>query len=80
MSSLAVSHTLHVLDHTGDTAVMWSPTDDELVRIATEEFNKVKAKGYLTYKADADGQNREVIHEFDESAPLIAATPAFQGG
>lgn len=80
MSSLPATHTLHVLNSTGDTMVAWSPTDDELVKLAVEEFTKAKGQGYLAYKTDADGQNAEVIQEFDVSAPRIAMTPQFVGG
>lgn len=80
MSSLAAPHSLHVLDDSGDTQTLWRPKDTKSVKAAEKAFAKAKDLGYWAVKSDADGQNRELIHQFDPNAESIGMSRQFQGG
>lgn len=69
---------LHALDGTGDTTLTWDPVQLPEVVAARELFATLKRKGYLAYRVD--GEDREVIQEFDHTAPKIVMTPPLVGG
>ena len=72
--------TLHVLDRTGDTKVMWSPDSPDEVAAAKATFDSLKAKGYLAYTVDDDGSKGEVIQKFAKTAGRIIMAPQLVGG
>jgi len=80
MTTVMEKNTLHVLDHTGDTKVMWSPDNPDEVDAAKETFKRLKKKGYLAYTVRNDGEKGEVIQEFDKTAGRIILTPQLVGG
>lgn len=71
---------LEILDHTGDTKVEWNPTVQAEVEVAQDTFDKLKAKGYMAYKLDANGNTGEVLRSFDPNAARIVMNPQMQGG
>ena len=71
---------LIVLDHTGDTRLMWDKKAKPEVKAAQELFDKMKAKGYLAYTVNKDGSPGEVINEFDPKAEKIIMSPQLVGG
>lgn len=73
-------HTLHVLDHTGDTRTLWNPENQAEVDAAKETFTRLKKKGYLAYSVDESGERGEVIREFDPTAGRIIMAPQLVGG
>lgn len=79
-TTLPEKSTLHVIDHSGDTKVMWSKDAPEEVKAAKATFDRLKKKGYLAYKVREDGEKGEVIQEFDKTAGRIIMSPALVGG
>lgn len=72
--------TLHILDRTGDTKVMWSPDNPDEVENAKNTFERLKAKGFLAYTVRDDGSKGEVIRKFDKTAGRIIMAPQLVGG
>ena len=72
-----MTHTLQVLDHTGDTRTTWNPENQAEIDAAKATFNKlVKEKKYLAYKVTDDGNKGEQIREFDPTAGKIILSPS----
>lgn len=71
---------LCVMDHTGDTKLMWDRTRPDEVDAARDTFNKLRAKGYLAYTVKPDGGSGTVITEFDPLAEKIILSPPVVGG
>jgi hypothetical protein len=69
-----------VLDHTGDTRMMWDPDVKDEVDAAKATFDKMKKKGYLAYTVKKDGEPGEVVQAFDPKAGKIIMTPQLVGG
>jgi hypothetical protein len=75
------SHYMAILDHTGDTKIIWSKTNTAEVDAAREHFNSLRKKGYLIYKVvGEDGRQGEQMLTFDPNAERLIATPAPVGG
>jgi beta-lactam-binding protein with PASTA domain len=74
------AHALHVLDATGDTRTIWNPEIQDEVDAAKATFRKLKDKGYLAYRVDAEGEQGEVISTFDPKAGKIIMTRPYTGG
>lgn len=72
--------TLHVIDSTGDTRIMWDPARPDEVDMAEAAFKAAKKKGYLAHKVGKDGEAGEVIRDFDKKAGKIIMTPQLVGG
>jgi len=72
--------TLHVMDRTGDTKVMWSADNPDEVEVAQATFDKLKKKGFLAYTVRDDGSKGEVIRKFDKTAGRIIMSPQMVGG
>lgn len=79
-STVLEKSTLHVMDRTGDTKVMWSVDNPDEVQVAKDTFDKLKAKGYLAYTVTRDGEKGEVIRKFDKTAGRIILSPQLVGG
>lgn len=73
-------NTLHVMDRTGDTKVMWSADNPDEVEAAQATFDKLKKKGYLAYSVKDNGDKGEVIRKFDKTAGRIIMAPQLVGG
>jgi hypothetical protein len=71
---------LAVIDHTGDTKVMWDPNVQVEVDVAKGTFDKMRKNGYLAYSVAPDGKQAEQINEFDKAAGKIIMTPPLRGG
>lgn len=71
---------LHVLDHTGDTKLIWDRKNEDEVEAAKEMFKKLRKKGYLAYTVTKDGSKGEVIKDFDPDAEKIILSPPIAGG
>lgn len=74
--------TLHIMDSTGDTRIMWDPRNKEEVSVAESAFNAAKAKGMVAYTVDANTGEKtgEVIRKFDKKAGKIIMAPQLVGG
>lgn len=71
---------MHIMDHTGDTKVMWSADVPDEVSAAKNTFDDLKKKGYLAYTVNEDGGKGEVIRKFDKTAGRIIMAPQLVGG
>lgn len=70
-----------VLDHTGDTKVIWDAERPDEVAVARDTFNNLKKKGYLAYTVEGkDGAKGKVISEFDPTAERLIMAPPMRGG
>ncbi len=71
---------LCVLDHTGDTKLIWNPNNTDEVEAAKATFDRLRSKGYLAYQVGPDGSKADVITEFDPNAEKIILAPPVRGG
>ena len=73
-------HELAILDHTGDTKLIWDPDKADEVETARDTFNKLKKKGYVAYSVNRKGDKGEVLREFDPTAEKMILAPQMVGG
>ena len=71
---------LAILDHTGDTKIIWDSEKPAEVDHARETFNAMKKKGYIAYKVNKKGDQGEVMREFDPDAEKMIMAPQTVGG
>ena len=72
---------MHTLDASGDTKVIWDKDNADEVSSARRTFNELLGKGYLAYKAEGKkGEKGEQIREFDRTAERIILVKPSQGG
>lgn len=72
---------LAILDHTGDTKMLWDPSNTDEVENAKRTFKDLRAKGYLAYTVTGkDGEEGEMITSFDAQAGKIIMKPPMRGG
>ena len=71
---------LCIMNHTGDTKLVWDRANTPEVDNAKRTFTDLRAKGYLAYKVKKDGEKAEQIHEFDPAAERIIPAPPMDGG
>lgn len=72
--------TMHVMDVTGDTKVMWSADNPDEVENAKATFDRLKGKGFLAYTVKDNGEKGEMIRKFDKTAERIIMAPQLVGG
>lgn len=80
-------NTMHIMDRSGDSRIMWDPERPAEVEAARAQFDKLtkpKSKGgqgYTAYKVNPeDASKGEVIREFDPAAGKLILAPAMAGG
>lgn len=73
---------LAVLNHTGDTKVIWSRDNEDEVAVARDSFNKLKAKGFAVFKVDKKGDKEPEQYrgEFDPNIERLIMVPPLRGG
>lgn len=71
---------LIILDHTGDTKIVWDSDSQAEKDHARDTFDRFKAKGYMAYKVDRKGEKGEVMRTFDPDAEKMILAPATVGG
>jgi len=71
---------LTVLDHTGDTKLVWDSAQDDEIEAARKMFNDLKKKGYAAFSVTKKGDKGELLKAFDPDAERIIMAPALQGG
>lgn len=71
---------LVILDHTGDTKIIWDADKPEEVEAAREQFDKLRKKGYAAYSVDRKGEKGEVLRKFDPDAEKLILAPPTVGG
>jgi len=74
-------NTIHTLNESGDTRLMWSVDNPDETAAAKLMFQSLKAKHFIAYKAEGkEGKKGEIIHEFDPTAERIIMVPRQVGG
>lgn len=58
---------IRTIDTTGDTKIEWDHTDPEQTKKAEEEFNRLKAQGYMFFRLKPSGDKGGYVHNFDEN-------------
>jgi len=71
---------LAVMDHTGDTKIIWSRDNEDEVENARRTFKDLKKKGYAAFRVDKKGDKAEQIHEFDANVERVIFVPPMVGG
>lgn len=71
---------LVILDHTGDTKIIWDPDKADEVETARQTFDKLRKKGYMAYSVKRNGDKGEVVREFDPNVEKLILAPAMVGG
>lgn len=74
-----MTHTLSILNGTGDTSIVWETDDAKQIAVAKAAFDQI-VKHSLAYQTDENGQNAEVIREFNPNAPQTIVSPQIIGG
>jgi hypothetical protein len=72
--------TMEVLDHTGDTKLIWDSERKEEVKNAKRTFDDLRKKGYIAHSVKKKGGKGKVITEFDSEAERLILTPPLAGG
>lgn len=74
-------HYMAIMDHTGDTKVIWSKDNSEEVEEAKEQFDRMKKRGYAAFKVEGkDGAKGEQMLEFDKNAERVIYVKQMRGG
>jgi hypothetical protein len=71
---------LAVMDHTGDTKIIWSRDNQDEIDNARRTFADLRGKGYAAFKVDKKGDKAEQVHEFDPKVERLIFVPALVGG
>jgi hypothetical protein len=71
---------MRVLDHTGDTAVMFDARDESTLDAARELFDQLAAEGKLAFARGLGEREGVRIQEFDPHAEEIIWVRPLQGG
>jgi len=69
-----------VMGKEGDTKTVWDKDKPDEVEAAKIQFDALKAKGYLAFKVDEDGEKGEVMKKFDPKAQKVILAPPVVGG
>lgn len=80
MATVTEPRELVILDHTGDTRIIWDPDKPDEVAQAKETFTKLRAKGYLAYSVNRKGDKGDVLREFNADVEKMILAPPTVGG
>ena len=74
-------HYMAVMDHTGDTKIIWSKDNEDEVENARRSFKDFVKKGYKAFRVEGKkGEKGEQMDEFDPDAERIIFVKAMAGG
>jgi len=71
---------LRVMGQAGDTKIIWDAGQEDEVATARRTFNELRAKRYNAYAVKKNGDQGELINEFDPEAEKIILAPPMAGG
>jgi hypothetical protein len=80
------AHVMNIMDHTGHTTVTWDPENENSVRDARREFDRLRASGHSAFRMTAVGadvvveEKGERIETFDPEAGKLLMVPHRVGG
>ena len=74
--------TLHITDASGDTRIMWDPTQKDEKKAAKAAFDEALRRGMLAYMVDPTSGEKtgSVIREFPDTAGKVIMVRQLQGG
>ena len=72
--------TMRIMDHRGDTKLMWDSDRSDEVSTARRTFGDLKKKGYVAFRVDPGGERGVLMSDFDPSAQKMILTPPLSGG
>lgn len=75
-----VRNEMALMDHTGDTKVMWDPKNPHEVAAAEAQFNELKKKGFIAYTVNKKGGSGEILRKFDPDIEKMILSPPIVGG
>jgi len=75
-----VLHVLNILDGSGHTEVKFDPDDAVAVQEVREQFDAIMASQRPLAYTMVDGEQGQIIKEFDPTAKETFITPQIQGG
>ena len=73
-------HHMIILDHTGDTKLIWDVDNADEVDAAKATFDKLRKKGYVAYSVNKKQDKGEVLTEFDPHIEKMILAPQLKGG
>lgn len=76
----ATHGTLHCLDATGDTKLIWDRNNADEVAEARRTFDNLRRKGHAAWSVAKSGSKEKQITEFDAAAESLILVPQIQGG
>jgi ribosomal protein L19E len=71
---------LAIMNHTGDTKILWDSDDRDEVAAARQQFDTLIGKGFIAFRTDKKGDKGEQIREFDPKAERIIMCKQLKGG
>lgn len=72
---------IELLDHSGDTKIMWDTNNPSEVEVAKAAFEAHAKKGGLAYKAEGkEGDKGEKVKKFDSTLGRLILVPQLVGG
>lgn len=72
---------MEIMDHQGDTKILWDKNNPDEVENARRTFDDLKKKGFIAYSVSGgDGAKGEIIREFDPEAERLIMAPPMRGG
>ncbi len=64
----------------GDRKLFWAPDNKSEVGAAREEFDRLRAEGYIAYHTTPEGALQGLMREFDPLIDAITIVPPILGG
>lgn len=71
---------MRIMDHTGDTKIIWDKNVPAEVEHARDTFKKFKDKRYLAYSVESGGAKGTILKEFDPNIQSMILSPPLAGG
>jgi hypothetical protein len=71
---------LAVINHEGDTKIMWNRHNETEVEAARRHFDYLQQKGHTIFRMGRNDAREGQIREFDPTAERLIAVPQMQGG
>jgi hypothetical protein len=70
-----------VMDHTGDTKVIFSRDNEDEVAAARKQFADLKKKGFAAFRVKGkNGEKADQVDDFDPREERYSFVPPMQGG
>ncbi len=69
-----------IMDHTGDTKLIWDSAKPDEVANAKKTFKDLKSKGYIAYRVKGEGGKASAMGDFDPEAEKMIMSAPMAGG